>query len=130
MASDSTGAFGFGCFDEEAWDLDLWLRDLVSDEYLVRHVDAPPIVGNVWLAIAGHAMAVSFQDGDLWISRRSDRVFEQVEGLGGGPVAFEGTYAGAALFAAVPGERVEGIVRVERTVRRRGSARWSARRPA
>jgi len=116
LASDEAGGLAFACFDEQDWNLDVWmLTDATEWSWLRRSVVAPSFVSGVEIAVAGMAAAVSFERGGVWITRAKEQEFAEVEALrGGGPIAFEGAAADAALFCAVPdGADAQAIVRVD-----------------
>jgi hypothetical protein len=114
MATDGAGNVAYAVMDEDDEDLHVCFQsDVRSDTWLVRSVPAPQFMHGVELAVAGTAVAVSFKSGDggVWLTRDMRELhFEELEPLRGleslkggygGPLAFEGTSADAALFAAV-----------------------------
>jgi hypothetical protein len=115
MASNEAGGLVYACFDEERWELDVYLMvDPKSGRYFRRSVEAPATMSDVRLAVAGEAIAVSLEFGEVWLTRGGEEPFLKVEGLlGGGPVAFQGTRRDAALFGAAREDGVDAIVRVD-----------------
>src|SRR5580692_9687933 len=87
IAADASAGLAFARFDEENWELEVGLLDSAHDGTCsVRSVDAPDAMAGVRLAVAGSAVAVSFQFGGVWVSRKRDEPFREVAGLaGGGP---------------------------------------------
>jgi hypothetical protein len=123
MATDGAGNVAYAVMDEDDGHLHVCFQsDVRSDTWLVRSVPAPDVMRGVELAVAGTAVAVSFKDGDggVWITRDMRELhFEELEGGQGGPLAFEGTSADAALFAAVKETPTRSaIVRVDARGRR------------
>jgi len=115
MAADDAGTVAFACFDEERWELDVYVLEDARDGTCSRRtIDAPPFVGRVHLAVAGGAAGVSFEEGPVWIGRGADGPFRQVvEVMAGGPVAFQGPASDAALFAVARTPETDSIVRIE-----------------
>jgi hypothetical protein len=125
MASDHAGGFAYACFDEERWELDVWfLAALKPQEWYRRSVEAPSFFSGARLAIAGKSVAVSFNDGGVWLTRDIEHhPFKEIEELkDGGPehevrgpaIAFEGGAGDAALVATVRASQTTlRIVRID-----------------
>lgn len=115
MAADEAGTLAFACFDDERWELDVYVLEDARDGTCSRRtIDAPGFVGDVHLAVAGGAAAVSFEEGPTWISRDADGPFREVaEGTTGGPVTFQGSASDAALFSVARTRESDSILRIE-----------------
>ena len=126
LATDHAGGFAFACLDEESWEVEVWtLAERDPQLWHCRRLDAPAVVNDVELAIAGKSLAVSFDFDGVWMTRDcKEHPFEELEELrgsldpddraGAAAIAFEGSADDAALFAAVQGTRTtQHIVRVD-----------------
>ena len=112
-AVDEAGGAAVAAYDEENGDIDVWiLTDPAANQFGVRPLEAPCFPGATRIAVAGMAVAVSFEGGGVWLSRDvREHPFVELEelrgldmlrgGTGAGAIAFEGAGVGAALFAAV-----------------------------
>lgn len=125
MATDDTG-IAFACFDEDSWELTIWfLADPKTTDWYHRNLEAPDFYTGATLAMAGGSIALSFNDGGVWMTRDiREHAFTEVESLrgrlgtgeggGGAPIVFEGAARDAALLAAVRDSRTtQHIVRVD-----------------
>jgi hypothetical protein len=105
MASDGDRGVAFAVFDEENWDLDVWvLEDLESNVWIRRSIEAPSLFLGARLAVAGTAVAVAFEKEEgVYVARRPREPLVRMDALRGddGVLAFGGASADAPLFAAV-----------------------------
>lgn len=131
MASDGKGGVAFGVFDQENWDVDVWvLEDLANSIGIRRSIEAPSSATRTRLAVAGTAVAVALEtDGGVWISRKPREPFVRIDALGASRavLAFGGTSEDAPLFAALqetPDRSV--IVRIDAEGRQERIAELSA----
>src|SRR5581483_3450075 len=86
IAGDDTGALAIACIDEEASELVVLVRQQ-GDDFKFRRIDTPDFVAGVTLAIAGGAVAVSFEQAGVWMSRDLEAGFDEVPLLSaGGPI--------------------------------------------
>jgi hypothetical protein len=115
IAADETGTMAFACFDDQRWELDVYvLEDARDGRCSRRTVEAPSFMGTVHLAVAGAAAAVSFAAGPVWISRGDEEPFREIlEEPAGGPVTFQGSASDAALFAVARTWKTDSILRIE-----------------
>ncbi len=128
IATDGAGAIAYAIFDEDTSNLDVWLAaDLEAGQWLRRSVPVDWADSRrIELAVAGRAVAVSFETGGVWLTRDiTDHDFAEVEVLRsmpwvpggtprGGAIAFEGSARGAALFGAVrESETLTQLARVD-----------------
>ena len=127
LATDHAGGFAFACCDEEDGEVEVWTLAARDPELLwhCRRLDAPATFSDMELAMAGKALAVSFEFGGVWMTRDcKEHAFTEIEALrgrlapydrgSGGPIAFEGSADDAALFAAVRDTKsTQHIVRVD-----------------
>ena len=112
IATDESGALAIAAWDEDAWELIVLVRR-EGDNFTFRRIEAPSTVAQVDLAIAGTAVAVSFQFENVYLARDLDAPFAAVPLLSsGGPVAFEGTDANAPLFGVIGEGDEQSIVRI------------------
>jgi len=113
MTCDEKGQLTYACFDEDDWSLDVHVHTESGLE--ITHVlEAPAAMSYVYLARAGEALAVGFEDGGVWLTRRvTEPRLSCVESLSGGPVAFQGPDAAGALFGLKIEEKVRGLIRVD-----------------
>ncbi len=122
MATDGAGGFAYAVFDEDTCEYEVGvLADLASDTWLRGKFEAPSMGGRVRLAVAGTALALSFEGGGVWLTRDPrEQPLAAIESLGGvaaaegggegAAIAFEGTSADAALFAAVRETRQRAVI--------------------
>lgn len=114
LAADDTGIVAMVSFAPEP-------RVFVSDdgeqlEFRPLPIAPPEEPAQVFLAVAGTAVAVSFGGEAPMLSRGLDDPFVPCEALAGaGPLAFEGSSPEAALFGAVSSGAEGWIARVERS---------------
>jgi hypothetical protein len=117
MASDADRGVAFAVFDEEGWELDVWvLENLETNMWVRRSIGAPSLFTGARLAVAGTAVAVAFDGaGGVWMSRNlRGQPFVEIEQLRRGKsdedgeteqlrvaLAFGGSSADSVLFAAV-----------------------------
>jgi hypothetical protein len=130
MARDDAGGMALARLDEETWDLDVWIADVGRKETARREwgslgLPAPDCFQGCELAIAGRAVAVSFDRGGVWVTRDiTQQEFREVEELQpldplkhtflGGAIAFEGSTADAALFCArMVSDDTQAILRLD-----------------
>lgn len=114
LASDDAGTVAMVSFEPDP-------RVYVTTDGQTLHfralpIDPPDVVEQVYLAVAGAAVAISFDGGAPLVSRGMDEPFARCAPLdGAGPLAFEGSDPGAALFGAVREGSEGALVRVERS---------------
>jgi hypothetical protein len=121
LAADGAGGMVIAAFDEEAWDLDVWiLMDQASLTWGIRSLEAPSFFSGAQMAVAGMAVAVSFELGGVWLSRDvREHPFVELEELRGLDTRHGGTGAGREprkrappasrdLFSPKPSRRREG----------------------
>jgi hypothetical protein len=79
-----------------------------------RSIEEIGEAGDIHLAVAGTAVAVSLGDGRVLVSRGENDPFTPCEALAGaGPLAFEGSSEKAALFGAMNTPSMTYLVRVD-----------------
>jgi hypothetical protein len=127
LATDHAGGFAFACFDDEDGQVEVWTLAEREPELLwhCRRLEPPATFSGMELAIAGKALAVSFDFGGVWLTRDyREHAFTEIEALRGrldprercdaAALAFEGAAGDAALFAAFLDTRsTQHIVRVD-----------------
>jgi hypothetical protein len=118
LAGDGQGTLAIASIDGDTpgvWvsrDGDMWHRREVRELRELRELDG---MGGWELAVAGDAVAIAVAYRGVWVSRAWGEPLVRCEALGttGGPLAFEGAAADAALFAAVHAGLTETVVRVD-----------------
>jgi hypothetical protein len=115
MAADEKGRLAFACFDEDNWELDVFVvTDARDGTCACRALEAPLAMARATLALAGDCVAVSFELEGVWINRREDAPFERVEAMAEGhSIAFQGGRTDSALFGGVGDAKGAAIVRVD-----------------
>jgi hypothetical protein len=125
IATDGAGGLAYARYDGDCDELEVFVPiDLAADEWGSLHCPVDSFFG-AKLAIAGDAVAVSFERGGVWLTRNiKEREFVELEELrgldpvkggdGGGAIAFEGAGSDAALFAVIrETHQRSAIVRVD-----------------
>jgi hypothetical protein len=115
VTTDDRGHLALVSIDRETGEARVFVHQS-GEDWRVRSFEAPAFIADVRLAVAGQAIAVSFQFEGVWISRAQDAAFTEVEALRGegGAIAFEGSSESAALLGATRKEqRVHSILRVQ-----------------
>jgi hypothetical protein len=89
IASDEKERLTYACLDEDDWSLDVHVD---AGSLQVRHtVEAPATMSSVCLARMGGALAVGFESGEVYLTRRvTESGVPRVEVLCGEAVAFQG----------------------------------------
>jgi hypothetical protein len=119
MACDQEGRLAFAWLDEEAWMVHVRVDiEPGGSKYMEHSIDAPGFFTDVYLAVAGEALAVAFpfaEPGEhAWMTRNVTReALSEVKLLSGGPLAFQGRGRNAALFGTTIDGNVHGIVRID-----------------
>jgi len=112
LAGDGRGTLAAASIDGD--EPGVWVsRD--GQEWHRRELRELDGMGGWELAVAGDAVAIAIAHRGVWVSRAEGEPLVRCEALGttGGPLAFEGAAADAALFAAVHVELTETVVRVD-----------------
>jgi hypothetical protein len=119
MACDQEGRLAFAYLDEEAWRVEVRVDiEPGGSKYMEHSIDAPSFMTDVYLAVAGEALAVAFpyaEPGEhAWMTRNMTReALSEVKMLSGGPLAFQGRDSDAALVGTAIDGNVHGIVRID-----------------
>jgi hypothetical protein len=110
IATDEAGNFVWAVENEEEDILEVH----ANNEQWIRTLPIPDFMIGAKLAVAGRSVAVSFPRDRVYVSRGVQEIFSEVEVTeDAGPVAFQGGFAGAALFGASHEKGLTGIVRVD-----------------
>jgi hypothetical protein len=110
IAADEAGNLVWAVENEEDDCLDVY----TNGETAIRPIPLPVVMDGANLAVASRSVAVSFPHGRIYVSRGTREEFSEVEVTeDAGPVAFQGGFAGAAVFGASHEEGLTGIVRVD-----------------
>jgi hypothetical protein len=114
LASDDAGNLALVSFDPTP--LVYVTADGETLQFRDLPLEPPDVIHRLHLAVAGTAVALSVNDGPPLVSRSVDDPFTACEPLAGaGPLAFEGTDPGAALFGAIRDGSEGALIRVDRS---------------